>query len=165
MIDNKSNKPFLDHLEELRFRIIKCFIAIIFFSILGYFYSNNIISFLVKPVEQLNVTFQVLKITSVFLVKIGLAIICGMLFSLPIILYQFLVFLLPAFKNKVTTNKILRYVLLNLIFFILGLAFGHFILVPLSIEFFNSLSISIEYVELNYTLENYLFYMVWLLVI
>ena len=51
MIDNKSNKPFLDHLEELRFRIIKCFIAIIFFSILGYFYSNNIISFLVKPVE------------------------------------------------------------------------------------------------------------------
>ena len=78
---------------------------------------------------------------------------------------QFLVFLLPAFENKVTTIKISRYVLLNLIFFILGLAFGYLILVPLSIEFFNSLSISIEYVELNYTLENYLFYMAWLLVI
>ncbi len=165
MSDDKLNKPFLDHLEELRFRVIKCFISIIFFSILGYVYSNNIIDFLVKPVEELSVTFQVLKITSIFLVKIGLAIICGMLFSLPIILYQFLVFLLPAFENKVTSNNISRYVLLNLIFFILGLAFGYFILVPLSINFFNSLSISIEYIELNYTLENYLFYMVWLLVI
>ena len=165
MIENKSNKPFFDHLEELRSRIIKCFITIIFFSILGYIYSNSIISFLIKPVQELDVTFQVLKITSIFLVKIGLAIVCGILFSLPVILYQFLVFLLPAFENKVTTNKILRYVLLNLIFFILGLAFGYFILVPLSIEFFNSLSISMEYIELNYTLENYLFYMVWLMVI
>ena len=165
MIKNKSNKPFFDHLEELRSRIIKCFIAVIFFSILGYIYSNSIISFLIKPVQELDVTFQVLKITSIFLVKIGLAIVCGILFSLPVILYQFLVFLLPAFENKVTTNKILRYVLLNLIFFILGLAFGYFILVPLSIEFFNSLSISMEYIELNYTLENYLFYMVWLMVI
>jgi sec-independent protein translocase protein TatC len=165
MIDNKLNKPFFDHLEELRSRIIKCFIAVIFFSILGYIYSNSIISFLIKPIQELNVTFQVLKITSIFLVKIGLAIVCGILFSLPVILYQFLVFLLPAFENKVTTNKILRYVSLNLIFFILGLAFGYFILVPLSVEFFNSLSISMEYIELNYTLENYLFYMVWLMVI
>ena len=165
MIENKSNKPFFDHLEELRSRIIKCFIAVIFFSILGYIYSNSIISFLIKPVQELNVTFQVLKITSIFLVKIGLAIVCGILFSLPVILYQFLVFLLPAFENKVTTNKILRYVSLNLIFFILGLAFGYFILVPLSVEFFNSLSISMKYIELNYTLENYLFYMVWLMVI
>lgn len=165
MIENKSNKPFFDHLEELRSRIIKCFITVIFFSILGYIYSNSIISFLIKPVQELDVTFQVLKITSIFLVKIGLAIVCGILFSLPVILYQFLVFLLPAFENKVTTNKILRYVSLNLIFFILGLAFGYFILVPLSVEFFNSLSISMEYIELNYTLENYLFYMVWLMVI
>jgi sec-independent protein translocase protein TatC len=165
MIDDKLNKPFFDHLEELRSRIIKCFIAVIFFSILGYIYSNSIISFLIKPIQELNVTFQVLKITSIFLVKIGLAIVCGILFSLPVILYQFLVFLLPAFENKVTTNKILRYVSLNLIFFILGLAFGYFILVPLSVEFFNSLSISMEYIELNYTLENYLFYMVWLMVI
>ena len=165
MIENKSNKPFFDHLEELRSRIIKCFITVIFFSILGYIYSNSIISFLIKPVQELDVTFQVLKITSIFLVKIGLAIVCGILFSLPVILYQFLVFLLPAFENKVTTNKILRYVSLNLIFFILGLAFGYFILVPLSVEFFNSLSISMKYIELNYTLENYLFYMVWLMVI
>ena len=60
MIENKSNKPFFDHLEELRSRIIKCFITVIFFSILGYIYSNSIISFLIKPVQELDVTFQVL---------------------------------------------------------------------------------------------------------
>ena len=107
MIDNKSNKPFLDHLEELRSRIIKCFMSIIFFSIIGYMYSNSIISFLIKPVEELNVSFQVLKITSIFLIKIGLAIICGILFSLPVILYQFLVFLL--LEMILWPNRFYRY--------------------------------------------------------
>ena len=84
MIKNHSKKPFFEHLEELRSRIIKCFITIIFVSIISYLFSNDIIRFLINPVEKLNISFQVLKITSIFLVKISLAIICGFLFSLPV---------------------------------------------------------------------------------
>ena len=165
MIKNHSKKPFFEHLEELRSRIIKCFITIIFVSIISYLFSNDIIRFLINPVEKLNISFQVLKITSIFLVKISLAIICGFLFSVPVILYQFLTFLLPAFENNVTINKIIKYVFINLLFFILGLAFGYYVLIPISIQFFSSLSVQIDFIELNYTLENYLFYMVWLMAI
>ena len=132
MIKNHSKKPFFEHLEELRSRIIKCFITIIFVSIISYLFSNDIIRFLINPVEKLNISFQVLKITSIFLVKISLAIICGFLFSVPVILYQFLTFLLPAFENNVTINKIIKYVFINLLFFILGLAFGYYVLIPVS---------------------------------
>ena len=100
MINNKSDKPFFDHLEELRLRVIKCFFSIFLFSILSYYFSNHIITFLINPVEDLKISFQVLKITSIFLIKISLSLIFGILLSLPIILYQFLVFILPAFENK-----------------------------------------------------------------
>lgn len=165
MIKNQTNKPFFEHLEELRIRVIKCFMAVVFFSFMGYIFSSEIINFLIYPVKNFNVSFQVLKITSVFIVKITLALVFGVLFSLPIILYQFLIFLLPAFENDITINRIIRYICINLIFFILGLAFGYYFLVPISIDFFSSLSLSMNFIEINYTLENYLFYMIWLIVI
>ena len=115
MINNKSDKPFFDHLEELRQRVIKCFFSIFLFSILSYYFSNHIITFLINPVEDLKISFQVLKITSIFLIKISLSLIFGILLSLPIILYQFLVFILPAFENKVTINKIFKYLFVNIL--------------------------------------------------
>ena len=165
MINNKSDKPFFDHLEELRQRVIKCFFSIFIFSILTYYFSDNIITFLINPVVDLKISFQVLKITSIFLIKISLSLIFGVLLSLPIILYQFLVFILPAFENKVTTLKIFKYLFVNILFFISGLIFGYYVLVPMSLKFFTSLSASLNYINLNYTLENYLFYIVWLMII
>ena len=165
MINNKSDKPFFDHLEELRQRVIKCFFSIFLFSILSYYFSNHIITFLINPVEDLKISFQVLKITSIFLIKISLSLIFGILLSLPVILYQFLVFILPAFENKVTINKIFKYLFVNILFFVAGLIFGYYVLVPISLKFFTSLSVSLSYINLNYTLENYLFYIVWLMII
>ena len=46
-----------------------------------------------------------------------------------------------------------------------GLFFGYKLLIPISLSFFNSLSINLNFVELNYTLENYLFYMIWILMV
>ena len=74
-------------------------------------------------------------------------------------------FILPAFENKVTINKIFKYLFVNILFFVAGLIFGYYVLVPISLKFFTSLSVSLNYINLNYTLENYLFYIVWLMII
>ena len=97
---------FIDHLEELRSRIIKSFLFIIFFSFLGYYFSDNIIDFLINPLKKNNMNLQVLKITSIFLVKIGLSVIAGIVLSFPFVLYQFLKFILPAFEGKLSNLKI-----------------------------------------------------------
>ena len=159
------SKPFFDHLEEMRNRIIKSLLSIVFFSILGYIYSDKIIELLINPVLGFNISFQVLKITSIFLIKIGISLIFGILFSFPFLLYQFLKFILPAFSNKITHNKIFIIILFCLFLFIVGLFFGYFILVPISINFFSSLSINLNFIHVNYTLENYLAYLIWILVI
>ena len=156
---------FIDHLEELRMRTLKSIFIILFFSIVSYYFSDFIIQFLVQPIKNNLINLQVLKITSVFLIKIGVSIISGILFSFPFMLYQMLKFLLPAFEKKLTNFKIIVVSILCLSLFILGLFFGYKLLIPLSIAFFNSLSLNLDFVNLNYTLENYLVYLIWILII
>ena len=151
-----KNMSFIDHLEEMRRRTLKSFLFIIFFSVLGYYLSDDIIDLLIKPIKDDNINVQVLKITSIFLVKIGISLICGIILSFPFIIYQFLKFILPAFENKLTNFKIVLITILCIILFITGTVFGYNILIPLSITFFKGLSLNLEFILLNYTLENYL---------
>ena len=162
---DEVNKPFLDHLDELRNRIIKSFLSIIFFSIIGYFLSDQIIKVLMYPINTSDISFQVLKITSIFLIKIGIAVVFGLFISIPILLYQFFEFVLPAFDNNVNIFKLIIYLIFYLLLLMIGLLFGYFILIPTSISFFTSLSINLPLIELNYTLENYLIYLIWILII
>ena len=155
---------FIDHLEELRSRIIKSFLFIIFFSFLGYYFSDNIIDFLINPLKKNNMNLQVLKITSIFLVKIGLSVIAGIVLSFPFVLYQFLKFILPAFEGKLSNLKIVFIICLCIFLFIVGSIFGYNILIPASISFFKGLSVNLNFITLNYTLENYLVYLVWILI-
>lgn len=161
-----KDMTFVDHFEELRFRLLKSLFFIILFSILGYIYSDKTISLLINQVflNEL-IEFQVLKITSIFLVKIGVAISTGLFISFPFILYQFLRFILPAFQNKLTSFKIILITILSIILFLLGLFFGYYIIIPFSISFFLNLSAGLDFVSLNYTLEGYLVYLIWILII
>ena len=161
-----KDMTFVDHFEELRFRLLKSLFFIILFSILGYIFSDKTISLLINQVflNEL-IEFQVLKITSIFLVKIGVAISTGLFISFPFILYQFLRFILPAFQNKLTSFKIILITILSIILFLLGLFFGYYIIIPFSISFFLNLSAGLDFVNLNYTLEGYLVYLIWILII
>ena len=161
-----KDMTFVDHFEELRFRLLKSLFFIILFSILGYIFSDKTISLLINQVflNEL-IEFQVLKITSIFLVKIGVAISTGLFISFPFILYQFLKFILPAFQNKLTSFKIILITILSIILFLLGLFFGYYIIIPFSISFFLNLSAGLDFVSLNYTLEGYLVYLIWILII
>ncbi len=156
---------FSDHLEELRIRCIKSILFIFIITLISYSFSDLIIDFLVKPIEHDKISFQVLKITSIFLIKISISIIVGIILSFPFIIYQILKFVLPAFKNQLTNNKIISIVILSLMMFVIGLLFGYKILIPISTSFFMNLSMNLEFLNLNYTLENYLVYLIWILIL
>ena len=67
---SNTEMTFLEHLQEMRSRILNSLISFIFFAIIGYYYSNLIISFLLNPINDTNVNLQALKITSIFSTKI-----------------------------------------------------------------------------------------------
>ena len=157
---------FLEHLLELRGRLLKSFLSIVIFSIVGYYYADMIIEFLVAPISDSHTNLQVLKITSIFMTKLTVAFFFGLMLSFPIFLYQLLVFILPVFNKKVTFLKVVFFVFLSLFLLVSGLFFGYYVMIPTSVTFFKSISLDLSgLVGLNYTLENYLIYLIWILMI
>ena len=161
-----NDMTFLNHLLELRSRLIYVLISVFIFSLLGYYYSNEIINILLVPINDPSINIQALKITSIFMTKIMIGLFLGISISFPILVYNLLVFILPAFENKLNIKKISIIVLLSLLLFSFGIVFGYKIIIPFSLSFFKSISLGVlNNVSLNYTIENYLTYFLWILLI
>ena len=161
---SQNKMTFFEHLDELRNRLLISIFFVFIFSLISYYYSSKIIDFLILPVQNNNINFQVLKITSVFFVKMGVSIASGILFSFPFIMFQFFKFISPAFQ-RVSILKICFMTIISYLMFLIGLTFGYKVIIPFSITFFSELSFNLDSISLNYTLENYLSYISWILVV
>ena len=91
MTNPSKEMPFWDHLEELRWRLIKSIIAIIIGAMVTYKFADPIMKWLIIPTESLpiDLNLQVLKVTSMFTIKLSIALFGGIFFGLPVIMYQF----------------------------------------------------------------------------
>ena len=120
-----SNMSIVDHLEELRWRILKSLGSILLMSVLTFNFANFLVDILIKPASQINsdLNLQVLTIQGMFLLKWNLAIIGGIILSLPVITVQVWKFLSPGLYDK--EKKILIPLILTaIICFILGGVFA-----------------------------------------
>ncbi len=121
---------FLDHLEELRSRIIKCLVSILIFSIVTYFFSDQVIDFLARPVNKV----YFMSPTEAFAVRIKMSIILGIILSIPVLFYQLWRFVVPGlFEREV--KAVVPAVIFSTIFFIIGGTFCYFIVLPNAIKF------------------------------
>src|SRR4030067_1511197 len=121
---------FLDHLEELRRRLIKSIASILIFSIVIYFFSEQIIDYLAKPVGVTYFTSP----TEAFSVRIKLSIILGLIVSVPVILYQLWQFIVPGLTKK-EVKYVIPVVFFSSLFFFGGVLFCYFLVLPLGIKF------------------------------
>ena len=139
---NKNKQPLLEHLIELRSRIIKTMIMIIVFFIFFYIFADNIYNFLVKPYanavageEGRRLIFTALHET--FFTYIRVALFASLFVSLPFLLIQLWIFIAPGlYKNE--KNVVVPYLLATPILFILGSALVYYLIMPLAIKFFLS---------------------------
>jgi sec-independent protein translocase protein TatC len=128
MIDKRIT--FIEHLGELRSRILTSVAAIIIASCVLYNFVDRIYASLVKPVGEL----VFIAPQEAFLARIKIAFLAGLFLSLPVVLYQAWRFIsvgLKANERKYT----LLFGPLSFVFFGLGAAFGYSIIVPIGIKF------------------------------
>ena len=163
MISN-SNMPFMDHIIELRSRLFKSLLTIFIGAVVTHILSDELLLFLIEPSKSISQTFslQVLDITSMFTVKLGLAIMGGIIISIPVIMFQVWSFVVPAFNGDYSIS-ILLIVVLSTFFFLLGIAFGYIVLIPFSLEFFTNITSESINVNYNFTLIGYLTYVIWII--
>ena len=161
--NNNSQMPFWNHVDELRSRVIKSLATVIIFSLVAYFFSDIFLQILSQPDIDImdKVNLQVLKVTSMFMIKIYISLVIGLMFSIPVILYQVWKFISPAIDKKLNFITLLMF-MMSTVFFIGGAYFSYKTIIPLSISFFTSLTSQAVPVDYNITLENYLTYVVWM---
>lgn len=145
MMSNKKvyevEMPFLDHLEELRWRIIKAIIAIFSFSVIGLIFSDQIFNILLYTTKDLKapLNLQVLKVQTIFVIKLELSIIAGLIASLPVIFYQLWAFVAPGLLDK-ERRYILPVIFFATLNFIIGGVFAYFVIIPYALNFFLGLA-------------------------
>ncbi|MDD5540084.1 MAG: twin-arginine translocase subunit TatC, partial [Candidatus Marinimicrobia bacterium] len=96
--NTEKEMGFLDHLEELRWRFIKILIALVVASILAFLISDHVIDILMRPARLIGsqMSIQVLKVQGLLMLKFTVAFLLGIVLSIPVIAYQFWVFIAPG---------------------------------------------------------------------
>jgi sec-independent protein translocase protein TatC len=148
--------PITDHLEELRWRLIKCLIAVAVGFGVSYAFIKTIFNFFVSPLVAVMPPGSRLIYTSLpeaFITNLKLAFFVGLILALPVIFYQLWKFIMPGLYES-ERRYVIPFVIIATLFFILGACFAFFVVFPFGFRFF--LGYSSESISAFPTLKEYL---------
>jgi len=128
----KADMPFLDHVEELRWRIIKSILAVAFMGIIAFAFADHIYKFVTIPLGDVNLHFT--EITGSFYAYLKISFYTGIFGALPIVFYQLWKFIAPGLY-KAEKHYILPMVAASTILFLIGASFCFFVVLPFAIKF------------------------------
>lgn len=145
-----SKLTLVDHLSELRKRLIISILAIIVGAVLCFNFIDTIVELLIHPAGDLD--FIYLSPPELFMAYIKISLVLGLIIALPVVLFQIWMFVQPGLK--VTERRLALFILMaGIIFFLLGVIFSYFAVVPMTIKFF--LEISIDNIRPLFSFNNY----------
>lgn len=151
--------PFLDHLEELRWRILWSLVAVIVGTGIGFFLVVyfEALELLMRPIraarDDPSLMLVYLSPADPFFVTIRLAIYIGIILALPILIYNVWAFLSPALEKR-EKRAILPALYLGVLLFAAGVALAYFAALPVTLEFFQGFMTEslVGQLEINNTL-------------
>jgi len=168
---NPDEMSFLEHLEELRWHLIRATLAVFALAIVAFVYHNFIFDNIIlapkdpgfftnrmlcrlgdlvniaklcinsKPLEIINI-----NMAGQFTTHIVVSLLAGLIVAFPYVFWEFWRFMRPALYDK--ERKYARgAVLYSSLLFLLGILFGYYIIAPLSVNFLGSYSVSEEVIN------------------
>ncbi|CTQ50963.1 twin-arginine translocase subunit TatC [Jannaschia donghaensis] len=137
-----SSAPLIEHLAELRTRLIRAVAGFLIGMVLCFTVGEQILEFLLRPIEA---TMRALgdpdpqmiytAPQEYFFTLIRVSVVGGLIISFPVIAHQLWRFVAPGlYKNE--KNAFLPFLVASPVLFTLGAAFAHFVVVPLAMQFF-----------------------------
>ncbi len=138
MSSDEKKIPFTGHLEELRKRLIACFIAVGIGFAVSYGFKEKLFQILSRPLVSVMGADDRLIFTGLpeaFFTYLKVAFLSGLMLAAPVILYQFWMFVAPGLYNK-ERRLLVPIVFLSSFFFIGGALFGYFVVFPFGFKFF-----------------------------
>ncbi len=174
---DETEMGFLDHLEELRWHVIRAGIAVVSFAIIALVFQKEVFEYIVyAPKKPDFITYRLFcavsdatcfsppelplitrELGEQFFMGITVSIYLGVIASFPYIFYEFWKFIKPGLYEKELkiANRLIG---VTSFLFILGVCFGYYIIAPFAITFLGSYSVGTEAVN-SPTLSSYVNYL------
>ncbi|MCZ8020085.1 twin-arginine translocase subunit TatC [Novosphingobium sp.] len=136
---DETQAPLLDHLVELRTRLMRCILALVLAFFVCFYFANDIFGFLVRPLTQAFPPGQgkliYTQLYGAFFVEIKVALFAAFMVCFPIIANQLWAFVAPGLYAK-EKKAFLPFLLATPVLFTLGAAMAYYLVMPTAFHFF-----------------------------
>ena len=143
--DGAGKMSFLDHLDELRRRIVYAVLSVLVGFVISFLFITRIFDFIMRPLQQLlppGGTLIFTEPSEAFILYIKLALMAGLILASPAVMAQVWLFIAPGLYS--TEKKwAIPFVVMSSFFFVAGAAFSHYVVFPLTWRFFVSFTTDI----------------------
>jgi len=175
----EAEMSFFDHLEVLRWHIIRSVIAIVVFALLSFSFYDFVFDDVIMGPKNLNfwtyrmmcklgtllnidgfcvdrIPFNLINtnMAGQFMLKINSCLLMAVAMGFPYLLFEIWLFVKPAL-TEIEKTSARGFVFYSTVLFVIGALFGYYIVVPLSVNFLSNVSLSEEIVN-QITIESYL---------
>ena len=150
-VDDLDKMSIIDHLGELRDRLIKSVLALLVGTVLSLAFTPRFLEFLIAPMGGRRPIS--LKPTESIIIYFKVALICGLVLAMPVIVYQLIRFMLPGLTEA--EKKYLRVIVPGAaLLFALGVGFASFIMLPFTIKYLQNFLADI--IQPTYSIDYYI---------
>lgn len=125
---------FLEHLDELRKRLVRSALAVLLGLVVCWFFSEEILRFLLKPIEDAMGTLAVIRPAEAFMNRVKAAFVGSIFLSLPIIVFQAWSFVAPGLFPR-EKRWVLPVIFTGSLLFLVGAGFCYVVAMPAAVNF------------------------------
>jgi sec-independent protein translocase protein TatC len=136
--ESETSKPFLEHLEDLRWTIVKMAIALLAAMVLCFIFRTTLVQIMQRPLKEIDSSvgsLRALGITDSFTISFRLAFYAGIVVSFPLLLYFLAEFVLPAL-TAMEKRFVFPAIFVSFGLFLTGVLTAYYWLMPKAILFF-----------------------------
>lgn len=152
-MNEEKELTLVEHLEELRKRLIIISITFVLSLLLGFWLAPKTLNFIKQQPTATVVDWNIFGYTDGLMIYVKCALILALLITLPVTLWQIWLFVKPGLTEKEAKGT-LFYIPISFLLFLLGISFSYFLLFPLMVNFLSNVNTSIGAIE-TYGIKQY----------
>ncbi|MEZ0274146.1 MAG: twin-arginine translocase subunit TatC [Roseimicrobium sp.] len=137
--DGDVEKPFLDHLDDLRTMLVRIAITLIVITLVTFVYVEELLAIIKYPLVMAGIadkiTLQNFKVTGGFMTAMNISLVAGVILAFPVLLYFVLQFVLPGLRSN-EKKVIFPALCVGAGLFMTGVVFAYYVVTPRALTFF-----------------------------
>jgi sec-independent protein translocase protein TatC len=133
-VSHEDRLTLVEHLDELRARIIVCIATLVVALGLCFWQNHLLLEIASGPLPSSHEELLTFGVTEPLMTTVTVAVYGALLLSLPVVIYQLYAFVLPAFSDA-ERRVVLPILLLAPLLFLAGVAFAYFVVMPAAVDF------------------------------